>query len=101
MSEKKPSMSRSCAPLDLKRLKRGMKSGVPVWKLSKAETFTPRASSRSFWSRASCVAPGVLEKRIATSFAGQSSSGTAVVASTNGSRRLILKKYAFPRRVSR
>ena len=78
-----------------------MKSGVPVWKLSNAETLTPWSSSRSFWSRASCVAPGVAEKRIATSFAGRSSRGTAVVASTNGSRRLILKNQAFPRCVSR
>jgi hypothetical protein len=74
---------------------------VLVWKLSKAETRTPRDSRRFFWSRASCAAPGVLEKRIATCLAGASSSGTAVVASTNGSSRLILKKYALPRCVSR
>jgi hypothetical protein len=38
-----------------------MKSGVPVWRLSNAVTRIPFFSSLSFWSLASCVAPGVAE----------------------------------------
>ena len=64
-------MSSSRAPLAFTRASRGMKSGVPVWKLSIAVTRTPCFSSLSFWSRASCVAPGVAECRIATSLGRQ------------------------------